>query len=362
MHIAIDARIINSSTGRYVERLLHFLQKVDTYNRYTVLVREKDVHFWKPTQPNFAVMVAEFENFSFREQFGFKKFLDELAPDLVHFCMPQQPILYSGPSVTTFHDLIQLKFPDKTKNQLIYGIKRIVATYAYKSSLHKNKFIITPTEYTKQELLDFSGISPDKIIVTNEAADVVENTPQPLELPFTDFIMYVGRQVTHKNITRLLDAHALLKKHHPQLGLVLAGKKGQESVELEKYISQKGYSDIFFTDYIDNNQLVWLYQNTQAYVFPSLYEGFGLPGLEAMGCGAAVVSSNATCLPEVYGDAALYFNPLDTTDMANKIHLVLSDEKLRKELSVRGAALLQKYSWEKMAHETLKVYERAITA
>ena len=105
MRIAIDARIINSSTGRYVAKLLEHLQDIDSSNQYIVLVREKDKNYWKPSVNNFSVIVAEFDNYSFAEQIGFKKLLDSLKPDLVHFCMPQQPILYRGRKVTTIHDL-----------------------------------------------------------------------------------------------------------------------------------------------------------------------------------------------------------------------------------------------------------------
>src|SRR6478735_8523535 len=108
MHIAIDARIINSSTGRYVERLLHYLQEIDTVNRYTILVRQKDKDYWQPTANNFTTKVADFADYSFAEQIGFKQLLNELKPDLVHFCMPQQPVLYTGKSVTTIHDLTLL--------------------------------------------------------------------------------------------------------------------------------------------------------------------------------------------------------------------------------------------------------------
>ena len=106
--IAIDARIINSSTGRYVERLLHYLQDIDHDNNYVVLVRQKDERYWKPRRANFSVQVADFDNYSFAEQTEFKRFLETLQPDLVHFCMPQQPIFYKGRSITTFHDLTLL--------------------------------------------------------------------------------------------------------------------------------------------------------------------------------------------------------------------------------------------------------------
>lgn len=109
MNIAIDARIINSGTGTYVAKLLEYLQQIDQTNHYTVLVRAKDENYWKPTAENFVVKVADFDNYSFAEQVGFKKFLEELNPDLVHFCMPQQPVFWRGKRVTTVHDMMLLK-------------------------------------------------------------------------------------------------------------------------------------------------------------------------------------------------------------------------------------------------------------
>src|SRR5688500_19655547 len=116
MHIAIDARIINTSTGRYVERLVHYLQKVDTINQYTILVPSKDLNFITPTNKNFTLVAADFKNYSFAEQTKFKTFLDSLNADLVHFCMPQQPLLYKGTHVTTVHDLNLLKTYNSDKN------------------------------------------------------------------------------------------------------------------------------------------------------------------------------------------------------------------------------------------------------
>src|SRR5680860_608662 len=134
-HIAIDARIINSSTGTYVERLLHYMQQIDKSTRYSVLVLAKDRDFWKPTESNFTVRVADFANYSLSEQIGLKRFLDELAPDLVHFCMPQQPILYRGAHVTTFHDLTLIKTYNSDKNWLVYHFKQLVGRFVFRQVL-----------------------------------------------------------------------------------------------------------------------------------------------------------------------------------------------------------------------------------
>ena len=360
MHIAIDARIINSSTGRYVERLLHYLQTTDAVNTYSVLVPSKDLNFWKPSNPNFTVIAADFTNFSLGEQIGFKSFLDKLAPDLVHFCMPQQPIFYRGAKVSTFHDLTQLKTYNSDKNWLVYHVKQFVAFFVFYIAVRTNKQIIAPTNYTKQDLINTLRANPNKITITYESADKTDGELQPYSHPFKRYILYVGQQSDYKNIKRLGDAHQQLLADDPELGLILVGKKNKAIETNETYFKQRGYTNIHFTDFIDDTQRDWLYKNAAAYVFPSLMEGFGLPGLEAMGYGAPVVSSNATCLPEVYGDAAHYFDPLDTNDMARAIREVLRGSELRTTLTANGYTQLEKYSWQRMAEQTHAVYMNAL--
>jgi glycosyltransferase involved in cell wall biosynthesis len=360
IHIAIDARIINSSTGTYVERLLHYLQEIDTVNTYSVLVRAKDKGYWKPTADNFKVKIAEFDNYSLAEQIGFKKFLDELSPDLVHFCMPQQPIFYKGAHVTTFHDLTLLKTYNSDKNWLAFHLKQLVGRFVFKRVSKTSKHILTASEFTKKELVAFAGISPKKVTVTLEAADIHVGKLTPYKHPLNKFILYVGQQSDYKNIRRLGDAHQKLLQKHPDLGLILVGKINASAINNKKYFGDKDYDNIIFTDFLPDAQRDWLYTNTSAYVFPSLMEGFGLPGLEAMGHGAPVVSSNATCLPEVYSDAAQYFDPYDTDDIARAIDKVLTDEKLRNSLIKKGYEQIKKYSWRRMAQQTHSIYMEAI--
>ncbi len=356
MHIVIDARIINSSTGTYVQNLLRYLQDVDNDNFYTILVPTKDLYFFKPTNPNFAVMAADFKNYSFAEQTSFKKFLDELAPDLVHFCMPQQPILYKGKHVTTVHDLTLLRTYNSDKNWFIFHAKQLVGRFVFKQVAKNSAHIIVPTNWVKQDFQKFSGISPDKITVTLESADIFEDKVKKYKHPFKKYLLYVGQQSDYKNIRRLGDAHHQLLKKYPDLGLILVGKKTDAHLKNEQYFTSKNYKNILFTGFIENTERDYLFKNCAVYVFPSLMEGFGLPGLEAMGYGAPVASSVATCLPEIYGDAAHYFNPLDVTDMANKIDELISDTKLRESLIKKGYKQLKKYSWKRMAQQTHQVY------
>lgn len=359
-HIAIDARIINTSTGTYVKNLLTYLEKIDTTNQYSILVPSKDKDYWKPTNDNFTILTVDFDNYSLGEQTSFKKYLDELSADLVHFCMPQQPVFYKGNHVTTFHDLTLLKTYNSDKNWLVFHTKQTIGRIIFKKVAKTSSQIITPTNFTKNELVKFSKISPEKISVTYESADVFVDKLKPYNHPFKEFILYVGQQSDYKNIKRLGDAHQKLLEKHPDLGLILVGKKNK-SIEInENYFNDKNYKNILFTGFISDKERDWLYTECQAYIFPSLMEGFGLPGLEAMGYGAPVISSNATCLPEVYGDAAIYFDPLNTDDMAQKIDQVLSDQNLRNELIQKGYDQIKKYSWERMARQTLEVYNKAL--
>lgn len=360
MHIAIDARIINSTTGRYVERLLTYLQDIDTTNTYTVLVPSKDLEYWKPKRKNFTVKAADFGNYTLAEQTSFKTFLDKLSADLVHFCMPQQPVLYKGAHVTTVHDLILLNTYNSDKNWLVFTAKQLVGRFVFKHVAHSSRHIITPTNYVKNEFAKFANIPLNKITTTYEGADTSSVTPEPVVLPYKKFIFYVGQQSDYKNIKRLGDAHQRLLETHPDLGLVLVGKKTAAHLKNEAYFTNRSYKNIHFTGFVNDEQLAWLYKQCEAYVFPSLMEGFGLPGLEAMAYGAPVVSSNRTCLPEVYEKAAHYFDPEDVGDMAEKIGHVIDDKVLRKELIKNGTNQVKWYSWKKMAEETHGVYMDAL--
>lgn len=359
-HIAIDARIINSSTGRYVERLITYLQEVDTKNKYSILVPEKDKDYWTPRSKNFTVRTVNFDNYSLSEQLGFATYLNKLNADLVHFCMPQQPLAYKGKKVTTFHDLTLLKTYNSDKNWLIFHAKQKIGKYVFKRVAQENNHIIAISKFTKKELQELTPVPDEKISIIYESSDAATIAPKKYKLPFKKYILYVGQQSDYKNVKRLGDAHQILLAKYPDLGLVLVGKKNASALKNEAYFNSRNYKNVLFTDFVDDPNLSWLYSNAQAYIFPSLMEGFGLPGLEAMGYGTPVISSNATCLPEVYGQAAHYFNPLDTSDIAEAIDQVLSDESLRTRLAKAGYKQIKKYSWKKQAQETYKVYEKVL--
>jgi len=362
MHIAIDARIINSSTGRYIERLLTYLERLNSPHEYSILVRANDVDYWKPKKANFKIVVADYHQYTLSEQIGFYVFLQRLAPDLVHFCMPQQPLLYHGLAITTVHDLNLLRITENEGMSLpVLKFKQAVFRQLLRTATKRSAYVITPTQYTKDDLRSFEPVAEKRVVVTHEAADLVSKKEELVErYKGKQFIIVVGRAEKYKNQEGAIEAHQILLQNHPDLHLVIVGKRDLTSRELEEWAHDKGYRQVDFFGFATDAQLAWLYNHCAAYVFPSFMEGFGLPALEAMRHGAPVISSNATCLPEVLGDAALYFDPANPVQMAQQIARVLNNANFRRKLIHKGTEQAGKYSWKRMAQQTLDVYDRAL--
>lgn len=365
-HIVIDARGRQSSSGRYIDRLIEHLQNLDKENSYTILLKPGDT--WQPQANNFKFIECPFKAFSFNplDQITFARYLKKLRPHLVHFWMtPQEPVFYSGKRVTTTHDLTMLNFVRAGRLPVGLHLLRMAGyRWLLKASLWSATHIITPTEYVKKAVTEYLPEVASKITVTLEASEPplsVEAQKPGIE-NLDKFILYVGSAFPHKNLETLIKSFDNLSNSYGELKLVLAGKKEYYYEQLESLADKSPVREkIVFTGFVSDAELKWLYENAEAYVFPSLSEGFGLPGLEAMVHGCPVVSSNATCLPEVYGDAAVYFDPNSADDMAKKISLVLQDKNLRKDLIEKGYKQAAKYSWRRMAEQTLEVYNSVLS-
>lgn len=364
-HIVIDARGRRSSSGRYIDRLVQHLQKLDTENKYTVLLEPGDT--WRPAAKNFTTKPCKYKKFSFNplDQLTFAWFLYRLKPDLVHFWMtPQEPVFYFGKRITTTHDLTMLRFTRAGRLPLpLHWLRMAGYRWLFWDSHRKSKTIIVPTEYVKGDLLKLHPFAAKKTVVTYEASEPpMAITSKPLNGVRQPFIMHVGSPFPHKNIDRLIEAFTILKKDkHPDLQLVLAGKKEFYFDQLEKNLETHEFkNDIIVPGFVSDAELKWLYQNTDCYVLPSLSEGFGLPGLEAMAHRAPVASSNATCLPEVYKDAAAYFNPKDPQHMALVVSDVITSPEYANKLRTRGDKRITCFSWQKMTKDTLEIYNRLL--
>ncbi len=360
--IVIDARELRTTTGRYIERLIYYLQEIDHENNYLILLKPKDMDSFVPTNDKFVAVPCPYKEFTFREQISLLRQIKELKPDLVHFGMVQQPIAYRGRVVTTMHDLTTIRFRNPAKNWLVFTVKRYVYIWVNRIVAAKSSEVMVPSEFVKEDVAKFTRINSRKIAVTYEGADKIKDSPEPIEeLLDKPFIMYTGRPLPHKNLEKLIAAFSIIKKDYPDLILVLAGKKDSLYKKIEKSVIASGQKDIIFPGFVTEGQLRWLYENCKAYVFPSLSEGFGLPGIEAMVHGAPVVSSSFTCLPEIYGNAAEYFDPLDEEDIAKEVLGVIKSESKRKKLIEAGYIQAKKYSWKKMANQTLEIYKNAIS-
>lgn len=363
-HIVIDARNRRDSTGRYTDRLVENLQKTDRANRYTVLVRPDDD--WQMKNPNFKTAACRYQQFSFSpfEQIGFAWQLYRLKPDLVHFTMTQQPLFYFGNIITTTHDLTMLRHTRASRFPAwLHAIGMVLYRFLFWWSHKKSKKIIVPSQFVADDLSKHLSFVRKKFVVIHEAADPpISEEPEQIDDVLKPFIFHVGAPYPHKNIHRLIKAFGVVKDSHPRLQLILPGKmKDQFKLDFEKWVGESTAADsIVAPGFVSEAQLKWLYENASAYVLPSLSEGFGLPGLEAMAHGCPLVSSNATCLPEIYGDAAEYFDPKDVNEIAKAIEKVLIDQDLAEDLKTKGKKQVKKYSWQKMAEETLKAYKDII--
>lgn len=363
MKIAIDARLIKSSTGRYVDQLIQQLQVLDTSNTYKILVREHEKDYLKITNPNFEVVVAEFQHYRPAEQLGFNRFLRSLDVDFVHFHMPQQPLLYTRPAITTVHDLILVHYKEKDPDMGLIEryVKSSVFSFLLKRVAKRAKKLITPTEYTKNDLVQFAHINPEKVAVTLEGiTQIGEVEPMP-EFDGKEFLVYLGQSGTHKNNRGMIEAHQKLLQQHPDLHLIIVGKIDDIRHADIEWAKSNNLKNLHFTGWLKDEQAAWLYRHARAFVWPTFREGMGLPPLEAMREGCPVVSTNATCSPEVNGDGAYYFDPHSVEDMTRAINDVITNEDLRKKLSAAGLENVKRFSWERMAKQTLEIYNDVYT-
>lgn len=362
MKIVIDARMYQESgVGRYIRNLVSQLQKLDKENQYYLILLPKDKNI--PLQNNFNKIIADFQWYGVSEQVKLPKLLDRINPDLVHFPHFNVPLFYSGKFVVTIHDLIHQHFAMKratTLDPFTYKIKQWGYKTVFKNAINKSMKILVPSNFVKHQLIDKWKVRAEKIVITEEAVDDnFFSIIKPLSNQQSPYIFYVGNAHPHKNVEGLIKAFLEIRKKHKDLKLVLSGN--------DHYFWQRIKTDprfrgngIVYTGFINDKQLVALYKGALAFVMPSLEEGFGIPLLEAFACGCPVVSSKGGSLPEVGGEAAIYFDPKNIDDMVDKISSVLNNGKLRKELIEKGLQRVKLFSWERLAEQTLEVYLKCV--
>lgn len=368
-HIVLDTRIIETSTGRYMQRLLENINDhhTDNMTKYTALVPGKYVEKWQTRLSNIAIVAADQKWYSLSEQLSLPILLHKLKPDLVHFTMPQQPLLWFGDSITTIHDMTLVRFSNSSSgsSRMIYAIKKFVFTLLMHVVFRRSNRVIVPTKFVKNDIMEYfhlSSGSSDHIIVTYEAGDTPGTTPEPIDqLVDKNFIFYVGNAFPYKNVQLIIDAFRLIQPSYPNLCLGLAGKKDVFYKQLETYVTNQSIANVYFLGFITDGQKRWAMQHTKSFVTASLSEGFCIPLLEAMCDGAPVIASNATCIPEVIGNAGILFDASTPSNLAEALHKVLDNTELSGDLRKLGAARVKKFSWQKMTNQTVDIYRTVLT-
>ncbi|MBU0578080.1 glycosyltransferase family 4 protein [Patescibacteria group bacterium] len=367
MKIGIDARMYGvtfTGIGRYSSELIKNLAKQDGEHEYVIFMRKEAFDSFEVPNKRFKKVLADFPHYSFGEQFGFLSIINKEKLDLMHFTHFNAPIFYSRPFVVTIHDLTLSFFPGK---KMTNWFQRLAYHIVVRNVTRKAKKIIAVSKNTKKDLIDALKIPSDKIEVIYNGVSFrfgdVEPTPHPDLMPKLGlqkpYFLYTGVWRDHKNIVGMIKAFdAFNKDVGSQYNLVITGPHNPTYHEIPDIIKELGVEgDVHLVGLVAEGDLLALYQGALAYVFPSFYEGFGLPPLEAMQCGTPVIASNTSATPEVCGEGnALFFDPYNLEDMQKAMRTVATDASVRQRLVNRGFERVKDFSWEKMTKNVLDIY------
>ena len=285
--------------------------------------------------------------------------------DIVHDPTGSMPLFLTGRAkVTTIHDVVPYIYPE-TSSRLDWLIYRIWLPLA----VRRLDAIITDSEQSKRDIVRYLPVPKEKVTVIPCAVNSNYKPLNPGEIEpalrkydiDTPYILYVGSIAARKNLPRVLEAYAQLQEWSEAWKLVIVGARKWKSSPVFEAVKRLGLEDkVLFTGYVDEDDLPALYNGADLFVFPSLYEGFGLPVLEAMACGTPVITSNCSSLPEVAGDAALLVDPFQVQAIADGMQSVLADPEIATVMKERGLQQAQRFSWERTACETIAVYEKVL--
>lgn len=374
-HIGLNAQLLSLSPSyrsaginRYIYNVLLGLSHSEGPHRFTVFLSERNfppVERFRlelsrlPTQKPFARILWE--------QFVQPLLLSRLRVDLLHSMAFVAPVAHRGPSVVTIYDLSFLRFPGHFRRW-----NRFYLSTFTKISARKADHLIAISKSTARDITRLLGVSEERVSVVycgvepnyrRLPPEQVDEFRRERGLP-QRMILYLGTIEPRKNLPRLLEAYRMLVRGWPSADcphLVIAGAKGWMWQDVFAQVDALGPdARIAFPGYVPAAELPWWYNAAEVFVYPSTYEGFGLPVLEAMACGAPVVSSNSSSLPEVVGDGGLMVRPDDADGLAQAIGCVLKDPGLREDLRERGLRQAGQFSWDKAGRETLAVYDRVL--
>lgn len=372
MKIGIDARAAKwyrgTGIGTYCYQLINSLNKIDNYNDYLLFVPE-DCKLNIPFQENFQIEnIAQYNQNNFWNEVTVCNKLIDKSMDIYH--VPQNGIGLPKdkhcPFVITLHDVIPYKMPETVGEQYLK-----IFNEKLPDIIPLCDGIITVSEYSKEDIIKAFNFPREKIYVTYLASEdfykpydkVLSKSIIKKNYSITeDYILYVGGFSPRKNILGLLNSFSvLLPKLKRNMKLVIAGSKGKSYDMYRKRAEELHIEDsVIFPGFISMDHIPFLYNACELFVYPSFYEGFGLPPIEAMACGVPVIASNVTSIPEIVKDSTLLVNPYDVTDISEKMYNVLHDNSLRQSLITKGLKRASDLTWEHTASDTLAAYKNIL--
>ena len=365
MRIGFDARLIGfSGAGVYTYNLLRSLLRLDSENSYLVFTNRAtyDCVFASLNARNSRISSVSASPLTLKHHLWFVGVFLTQHLDVYHYPHFDMPLGQQYPSVVTVHDLYPISIAQYCSREKQYYFRLVV-----KLNLIKAKKVIAVSEYTKREILRHFPVDEEKIRVIYEGVDESFKNATSTDNKLVrgkfglkrNFLLYVGNHKPHKNLTRLLQAYGKLdQKLQKAYDLVITGKMEESDRYSFRIVRELGLgSRVKFIGFVHQKDLPGVYRSATALVMPSLREGFGLPVLEAMACGTPVVAANTSALPEVAGEACVFFDPYRTDEMTSAISEVLEDERLRRKLSEMGRKRADSFSWRETARRTMEVYE-----
>lgn len=352
----VDKRV---GIGEYAYELLrHFSEFRKPDITFQIYLKDQPLLHMPKGSKNWRYIIVQPHKFWTQIGLPFSLFTYKLKPNVFFTPSHYAPRFSPVPTAIAIMDVAYVKFPELFASKDLYQLREWT-----KYSAKNAKKIFTISESSKSDIIKEYQLKPENVIVTYPGIKE-ELRMKNLNQKFTiseNYILFVGTLQPRKNIARLIDAFSQVLKvtKKKDLQLVIVGKKGWQYEEILEAPEKFHVSEnVKFLDFVSDDDLPSLYKNALCYVLPSLYEGFGLPVLEAMKYDCPVITSNISSMPEAGGDAALYVDPTDVSDIAKKIVSLIDNEKLRKELIVKGQKQIKKFSWEKTAKETLEVLEK----
>lgn len=371
MRIAIDAHSVGTGLGgneSYATNLIEALAEIDAVNQYTLYVTQfKAVERFGDRWPNFTVRTTLPHTPLLRIPLTLSRELRRNPVDVLHVQFTSPP-LAPCPVVVSIHDLSFEHLPETFKRRSKIQLRLTVRRSARKASQ-----VIALSEHGRTDLIETYGLSPEKVSVIPLAAPALfapvtdahelQRVRQTYGIE-SDYILSVGSIQPRKNLSRLIVAYSNLRQVRPEgklPQLVVVGKFAWLYEETLRTVRELGLGkSIVFPGYVPETDLPALYSGALCFVYPSYFEGFGLPPLEAMKCGTPVIVGNRTSLPEVVGDAGVLVDPFDVNDIVAALAQVIGDSNFRSRLSVKGLARARLFDWRETARKTLAVYEKAV--